>query len=86
MGLSQAKLAEKAEIASGYLATIELEKSFPSDDVLERIAIALKIDPIELFSKNGHSIEEIRAYQKSVIDEIDKAVRTHSLKFLSKKK
>jgi transcriptional regulator with XRE-family HTH domain len=49
LGLSQAKLAEMANISTGYLAMIELEKNFPSDDVLERIAHALKIDPTELF-------------------------------------
>ena len=86
LGLSQAKLAEKANIAPGYLATIELEKSFPSDDVLERIANALKIDPTELFSKNGRSIEEIRTFQKSIFEEIDKAIKTQISKFESKNK
>ena len=30
---------------------IELEKNFPSDEVLERLADALNIDPTELFSR-----------------------------------
>lgn len=51
MGFSQAKLAEIANIAPGYIAMIELEKKFPSDAVLEHIANALKIDHTELFSK-----------------------------------
>jgi transcriptional regulator with XRE-family HTH domain len=84
LDLSQAKLAEKANIAPGYLATIELEKSFPSDDVLERIANALKIDPIELFSKNGYSIEAVRTFQKSVLEEIDKTVKTQIALFEAK--
>ena len=85
LGLSQAKLAESANIAPGYLATIELEKSFPSDDVLERIANALKIDPTELFSKNGRSIDEIMTFEKSVLREIGKAVRIQIEKFEAKK-
>ena len=85
LGLSQVKLAEKANIAPGYLATIELEKSFPSDDVLERIAKALKIDPTELFSKNGHTVEAIRTFQKSVLEEIDKTVKIQIAKFEEKK-
>jgi transcriptional regulator with XRE-family HTH domain len=84
LGLSQAKLAERAGIA-GYLATIELEKSFPSDDVLERIASALKIDPSELFSKNGHSIEAIRTFQNSILEEFDKTLKIQIAKFQAKK-
>ena len=49
LGLSQAKLAEAADIASAYVAMIEVEKKFPSVDVLERIACALNMDPTELF-------------------------------------
>jgi transcriptional regulator with XRE-family HTH domain len=85
LGFSQAKLAEIANIAPGYLATIELEKSFPSDEVLERIANALKIDPAELFSKTCYPVEEVRKFQKSVINEIDKAVKTQIAKFEAKK-
>jgi len=86
LGISQAKLAENANIAPGYLATIELEKSFPSDDVLERIANSLKIDPTELFSKNGHSIETVRTFHKSVLEEFDKALKTQIAKFEAKNK
>ena len=86
LGLSQAKLAENANIAPGYLATIELEKSFPSDDVLERIAKALKIDPSELFSKNGHSIEALRAFQKTVLEEFDNTLKIQIAKFEAKNK
>jgi len=85
LGLSQAKLAENANVAPGYIATIELEKSFPSDDVLERIANALKMDPTELFSKSGHSIDEIRKFQNSVLTEIDKTVKMQIAKFEAKK-
>ncbi|MDR0561540.1 MAG: helix-turn-helix domain-containing protein [Spirochaetaceae bacterium] len=38
MGFSQAKLAEKANTATTYIAMIELEKKFPSVEMLERIA------------------------------------------------
>jgi len=85
LGLSQAKLAENANIAPGYLATIELEKSFPSDDVLERIASALKIDPSELFSKNGNSIEAIRTFQNTILEEFDKTLKIQIAKFQAKK-
>jgi len=84
LGLSQAKLAEIANIATGYIATIELEKSFPSDEVLERIAHALKIDPTELFSKACLPVDAARALQKSVLEDIDQAVKNQIAKFEAK--
>jgi transcriptional regulator with XRE-family HTH domain len=84
LGISQAKLAEFANIAPAYVAMIELEKKFPSDQVLERIANALKIDPTELFSKSCHSVEEIRVFQKSVLDNIAQVVNSQIIKFEEK--
>jgi transcriptional regulator with XRE-family HTH domain len=50
LGLSQAKLAEKLDTASNYIAVIETGKKFPSTSMLERIAAALEVDTPELFS------------------------------------
>jgi transcriptional regulator with XRE-family HTH domain len=50
LGLSQAKLAEKADTASNYIALIETGKRFPTPQMIERIAIALGVDTPELFS------------------------------------
>jgi len=86
LGFSQAKLAENAGIASAYVAMIELEKKFPSDDVLERIANALKIDPTELFSVNCYTVEEVRNLQKSVLESIVQAVNAQINKFETKHK
>jgi len=85
LGISQAKLAEIANIATGYVAMIELEKSFPSDDVLERIAHALKIEPTELFSKASYPVESVRALHKSVLEGFDQVLKTQITKFESKK-
>ena len=49
-GLSQAKLAEKAEISTQFLAMIELSRQFPAPETLERIAKALNIEAYELFT------------------------------------
>ena len=84
LGFSQAKLAEFANIAPAYVAMIELEKKFPSDEVLERIAQALKIDPTELFSKSCYPVEAVRAFQKSVFEDIDQVVKTQIAKFEAK--
>ena len=81
LGISQAKLAEIANIAPGYVAMIELEKSFPSDEVLERIAHALKIEPAELFSKTCYPVEAARTLQKSILEGIDQVVKSQIIKF-----
>ena len=49
-GLSQAKLAEKANTATNYIAAIEAARRFPSVEVLEKIALALGVDTPALFS------------------------------------
>jgi transcriptional regulator with XRE-family HTH domain len=49
-GLSQAKLAEEIDSATNYISAIEAGRRFPSVDILEKIASALRIDTPELFS------------------------------------
>ena len=49
-GISQAKLAEKTNSATGYIANIEIGKKFPSPKMMERIAQALNIDTPDLFT------------------------------------
>ena len=49
-GLSQMKLADLVDAAPNYIAMIEAGKRFPSDTMLEKIAVALNREPVELFS------------------------------------
>ena len=50
MGVSQLKLANMIDSAPNYIAMIEAEKRFPTDTMLEKIAIALNKEPNELFA------------------------------------
>jgi len=86
LGFSQAKLAEHAGIATTYVAMIEIEKKFPSVEVLEKLAQALKIDPTELFSKACYPVEEVKDLQKSVLRGIELVVKTHIEEFEKKVK
>ncbi|MBT8152815.1 helix-turn-helix domain-containing protein [Epibacterium ulvae] len=52
-GLSQEQLALAAEVDRSYISEIELAKNSASIDVLERIAVALGVDPKELFNERG---------------------------------
>jgi transcriptional regulator with XRE-family HTH domain len=49
-GFSQAKLAEKADITTQYIAMIEVSRKFPTPEMLDRIAAALEIETHELFA------------------------------------
>jgi len=48
--LTQAKLAEKVNTATNYISAIEAGRRFPSVKILEKIALALKIDVPRLFN------------------------------------
>ena len=50
LGLSQMQLADLVDTAPNYIAMIEAERRFPSDTMLEKIAAALRREPVELFS------------------------------------
>jgi hypothetical protein len=53
---------------------IELERKTPSLTMIERIAGALQIDPPELFSAKAVPSISLKTLQKSVLQDIEKAV------------
>jgi transcriptional regulator with XRE-family HTH domain len=72
LGLSQAKLAEIIDTASNYIALIESCKRFPTPQMIERIALALKIDAPELFSVKKQEPQSIKAIHEQILTDIDK--------------
>jgi transcriptional regulator with XRE-family HTH domain len=54
LGITQAQLAERVNTSTNYIALIETEKKFPTPEMLERIAVALEIDPPALFSLKSY--------------------------------
>jgi len=81
LGFSQAKLAEKANTAPTYIAMIELEKKFPSVEMMERIAEALEIDILELFSTKPLPEDAIKKLHRTVLLDFKKII-TKKLKEL----
>ena len=73
-GLSQSKLAEKAEISTQYIAMIELTRQFPTPEVLERIAKALNIEAYELFSVTPSPENAMERLHKDIIKEIRQVI------------
>jgi transcriptional regulator with XRE-family HTH domain len=70
-GYSQAKLAEAVNTADNYIALIESGKRFPSVTMLERIAAALKVDTLDLFTIKPDKIPEKKALQARILADID---------------
>ena len=69
-GYSQKILAEKAGISTQYLAMMEIASKFPTSDVLERIAEAMKIKVYELFLIGHSPREELELLRKDIISEM----------------
>ena len=70
LGLTQAKLAEKVDTSTHYIGQIETKNKFPSPEMLERIAAALGIDTVELFSTDINLPETIKTYRMVALGDI----------------
>jgi len=73
--ISQAKLAEICDSSQAYIAEIEVGKKFPSPDMIEKIASALKVDSYRLFqNKAEKDISSLTPLQKQeIISKINEA-------------
>ena len=72
-GLSQEALAEKIGIDPKHLSRIEVGKSYPSLDTLEKTANALQVEIKDFFEFDHHSEEkEILAGINKMLLETDK--------------
>lgn len=54
-GISQEKLAEICDCATGTIGCIECGRTLPSFEMIVKIAAALKIHPADLFLRNASS-------------------------------
>jgi len=73
-GFTQANLAEKVNTSTHYIGMIETKNKFPSPEMIERIAFALGIDTIDLFSTSKKKPELVKRYQKTTIKHIKSMV------------
>jgi transcriptional regulator with XRE-family HTH domain len=74
LGLSQSKLADKINTATGYIAMIETGKKFPSASMLEKIAQALEIDTPELFTAQPFETYSIKKQYKAILLDFEKII------------
>jgi len=71
LGITQAKLAEKADITENYIAMVETGKRFPSVNMLERIAKALQKDTVDLFSLKQDNFLKKGALKSKILADIE---------------
>ena len=69
-GLTQEKLAEKANMSLQYLALLEIGRKFPSGEMLERLAIALDIETYELLAVASSANNELELLRSDIIREV----------------
>jgi transcriptional regulator with XRE-family HTH domain len=53
---------------------IELEKKFPSVEMLEKIAVALNVDTPELFSMQSFPAESLKQLHEAVLIDFEKVL------------
>ena len=75
LGLTQDKLAEMINTAPTYIAMIEAERRTPSFNMIERLAVALKIDAPRLFSTKDYPAESVSQIHENLLSQFDKFLR-----------
>jgi len=76
LNLTQEKLAELVNTAPTYIAMIEAGHRTPSFTMIERLAQALQIEAVSLFSINNDSTEPVSAIHENLMSEFDKFLRS----------
>jgi transcriptional regulator with XRE-family HTH domain len=74
-GLTQEKLAEKAGISANYLSMVEVSKKFPTPEMLDRLANALKIETFQLFDASATPEGALIHIERSIINNIKQAIK-----------
>jgi transcriptional regulator with XRE-family HTH domain len=73
-GLSQAKLAEKANITTQYIAMIEVSRKFPTPEMLDRLAAALEIETYQLFIVKPSPEDAMERLHDTLVSNIERVV------------
>ena len=73
-GFSQAKLAEKANITTQYIAMIEVSRKFPTPEMLDRLANALEIETYELFIVKPSPEDAMERLHNTLVGNIEQIV------------
>lgn len=72
--MSQMRLAELCETSTSYIGEIEIAKKFPSVEMIEKIAQALKVRPFQLFQDESDIVPDGREKKRALVEKIKKSV------------
>ena len=86
LGITQPELAERAGMSTQYLAMIEIARKFPTADILERLSVALGINPHQLFSVAVSPERAMEQLQLSILDNMDRAMEQALDKAIEKRR
>jgi transcriptional regulator with XRE-family HTH domain len=75
LGLTQEQFAEKAGVSTHYIALIETCNKYPKPEMLECLAQALGIEPLQLFSAAAASNESLERLIQQGISDMQQVVR-----------
>ena len=81
--LSQAKLAEKANITTQYIAMIEVSRKFPTPEMLDRLAKALDIEAYQLFVVKPSPEDAMERLHDTLVGNLEKVVAEAITKSIS---
>jgi transcriptional regulator with XRE-family HTH domain len=73
-GMTQAKLAEKADVSTHFIAMIEIARKFPAPESLDKIAAALGIETWEFFAGPVSPEGELTRFRQAVLNAIERVV------------
>jgi len=84
-GWSQAKLAEKTGTSAHYIGMLETKFKFPSSEMIHKLAIAMCIEPTELFLTEILPSTILKNSQKVAFENVGEAVNQFVSSFVAKK-
>jgi transcriptional regulator with XRE-family HTH domain len=74
LGISQMKLAEKADLSVGYMNDVERARRWLGAATLARLASVLHLRPYQFFLENGDSTTDIHAMLAEIVSELRSSV------------
>jgi len=74
LDITQSELAEKADISTNFVGMIEQKRKFPAPEILDRIAVALKIETNELFTVSSSPHDELKLLHKEILADLDRSI------------
>ena len=84
LGITQPELAERAGISTNFIGMIEQKRKFPAPEMLDRIATALEVETIELFTTSASPQAELRKLHMEILSDLDRAINEAVQKAIKK--